>query len=138
MYNQIFRSSSRNIGPISTQYGQIWLFIHNIKQIWSNNKARIQVFSQGRAQSALSLIDGGLDRVIRARSLVGAAHNRVNSALENIGTTIENLHASEGRIRDADFAEETSRLTRLDITAQASIALVSQVSDVRKIALQLL
>ncbi|MDE0882269.1 MAG: flagellin [Myxococcota bacterium] len=109
-----------------------------LKRSWNINKHRFQVGSKQDAQDSLTLISKGLARVNVERSLVGATHNRMNVALNNIDTTIENGVASESLIRDADFAEETSRLTRLDIMSQATVALVSQVNDVRKMALQLL
>jgi flagellin len=132
---------SFQVGIDADKFGSVntvTLKADTLKKSWSINKNRFRVDSKQNAQDSLTLISKGLARVNVERSLVGATHNRMNVALNNIDTTIENGIASESLIRDADFAEETSRLTRLDIMSQATVALVSQVNDVRKMALQLL
>jgi flagellin len=109
-----------------------------IKQIWAQNKNRIQVITQAKAQASMKRVDKVLSRVSLARSVVGAVQVRMEVAVGNIETIVENGVASEARIRDADFAEETSRLTRADIILNSSLALSTQVNAVRRGVLRLL
>ena len=110
----------------------------SLKQIWAQNKNRILVSTQAKAQASMKSVDKGLSVVSLARSVVGAVQGRMEAALSNIETIVENGVASEGRIRDADFADETSRLTRADIILNSSLALSTQVNAVRRGVLRLL
>ena len=59
-------------------------------------------------------------------STVVTTENRFDSVVINLQTTAENLSASQSRIRDADFAEETATLARAQVLQQAGIAVLAQ------------
>lgn len=90
------------------------------------------------ANKALSVIDAALSRISSTRSNLGALQNRFQMTVENLQSTAENLSASRSRIRDADFAEETSNLSRWQVLQQAGTAMLSQANQRPQAALQLL
>jgi flagellin len=90
------------------------------------------------ANKALEVVDAVIARVSSTRSKLGALQNRFQMTVENLQTTAENLSASRSRIRDADFAEETSNLSRWQVLQQAGTAMLSQANQRPQSALQLL
>jgi flagellin len=90
------------------------------------------------AQTAIGLLDKAINSVSTARANVGAFQSRFESAISNLMTTSENLTASRSRIMDADFAEETAKLTRAQVLQQAGVAMLSQANAVPQNVLSLL
>ena len=90
------------------------------------------------ANKALEVVDAVIARVSSTRSKLGALQNRFQMTVENLQTSAENLSASRSRIRDADFAEETSNLSRWQVLQQAGTAMLSQANQRPQAALQLL
>lgn len=90
------------------------------------------------ANKALEVVDAVIARVSSTRSKLGALQNRFQMTIENLQTSAENLSASRSRIRDADFAEETSNLSRWQVLQQAGTAMLSQANQRPQEALQLL
>jgi flagellin len=90
------------------------------------------------ARTSIGLIDVALTSVNTSRSAYGASQNAITSAMHNTQSYTENLVASESRIRDVDFAAETSDLTRNTVFQQAGIAILAQANQSTQSALQLL
>lgn len=90
------------------------------------------------ANKSLSVLDAALSRISSERAKLGALQNRFQMTVENLQTTAENLSASRSRIKDADFAEETSNLSRWQVLQQAGTAMLSQANQRPQSALQLL
>ncbi|WP_186645697.1 flagellin N-terminal helical domain-containing protein [Fluviispira vulneris] len=86
----------------------------------------------------LSIIDAGLYMVANTRATLGATQSRLNSAISNISVSTENMMAANSRIRDADFAEETAKMTQSRILSQAGLAVLSQANQRPEMALSLL
>ncbi|MFN8558711.1 MAG: flagellin [Dehalococcoidia bacterium] len=98
----------------------------------------IDVSSQGAAQSALATIDTAIASVSTTRAKLGALQNRLEHTITNLGVAVENLSASNSRIRDTDVAAETSRMVSLQILGQAGTAMLSQANSTPQGALALL
>ncbi|MFK8017252.1 MAG: flagellin [Gammaproteobacteria bacterium] len=98
----------------------------------------LDVKDVANANDTIARIDSALTAVNGFRSDLGAIQNRLESTIVNLQTTSENLSASRGRIRDADFATETASLTRSQILQQAGVAMLSQANAQPQIALSLL
>jgi len=94
--------------------------------------------SYANAQSAIGLLDSAINSVSTSRANVGALQSRFESAIANLMTTSENLTASRSRIMDADFAEETAKLTRAQVLQQAGVAMLAQANAVPQNVLSLL
>ena len=69
---------------------------------------------------------------------LGSAYNRLESVIESIGVSIDNLTSTRSTIRDADIAEESSAYIRNQILQQAAATLLATANQTPSIALQLL
>ena len=90
------------------------------------------------ASTALGAIDTALDTVNTSRASYGAAMSRFSMAIQNLQIAAENQSAALGRIMDADFAAETSNMSRAQILQQAGTAMVAQANQLPQQVLQLL
>ncbi len=100
--------------------------------------AKIDVTATGGATSAIRRIDSALAKITNEQAKLGAMSNRFQHTISNLQISIENITASESRIRDTDFAVETANLTRAQIIQQAGTAMLSQANTLPQAALSLL
>ncbi|WP_137167779.1 flagellin N-terminal helical domain-containing protein [Salinimonas lutimaris] len=98
----------------------------------------ISVSSQGNAQAVLAGMDALIAVVDKKRSELGAVQNRFQSSINNQANVSENLSAAKSRIKDADFAAETAKLTQNQILQQASQTILAQANQRPQAALSLL
>ena len=98
----------------------------------------IDVSTSDAARNSLNQIDEMLDKINAKQTEYGAAYNRLESALESIGVSIDNLTSTQSTIRDADIAEESSEYIQMQILQQASATLLATANQTPSIALQLL
>jgi flagellin len=94
--------------------------------------------SEGNARTIMSAVDGALDYFSTQRATLGALQNRMQSSVASTAVATENLSAARSRVRDADFAAETSALTRGQILQQAGQAMLAQANALPQGVLQLL
>ena len=92
----------------------------------------------GGANEAMVAMDGALSAVASARATMGSIQSRFEALISNLQITTENLTASRSRIQDADFAEETAKLTRSQILQQAGTAMLAQANSAPQNVLSLL
>jgi flagellin len=91
------------------------------------------------AQTAYDIINKAITEVSVQRSKLGALiSNTLESNINSLGVSFENLTASESRIRDVDFAAETAEFTRAQILVQAGTSVAAQANVATQAALQLL
>ena len=90
------------------------------------------------AETAIATLDSAITTVSTQRSQLGAAQNRLEHTIANLGVAQENLAASESRIRDVDMAAEMVSFTRNQIMIQAGTAMLAQANAVPQTVLQLL
>ncbi len=90
------------------------------------------------ALAAISKVVEATSTVSSVRAGFGAAQNRFETSIRNIGMTAENLSAANSRIRDVDVALETSTMTSLQILQQAGVSILSQANTTSQLALNLL
>jgi flagellin len=83
-------------------------------------------------------IDGAINKVNSERAMYGATQNRFESVIGNLQVSVENQSAAKSRIMDADFATETSNLSRAQILQQAGNAMVAQANSLPQQVLALL
>ena len=86
----------------------------------------------------LSAIDVALAAVDNARATLGAVQSRFSDTISYLQTAVLNQTAARGRIMDADFATETSNLSRAQILQQAGTAMIAQANSMPQSVLQLL
>jgi len=90
------------------------------------------------ASGSLSVIDTAITSITSTRGDLGAAQNRLSSAIRSLANAEQNLAAAESRIRDVDIAKETADMTRNSILQQAAVSVLSQANMQPQIALSLL
>jgi len=90
------------------------------------------------AASAVDLIDTAIKGVSTARATLGAFQNRFEHTINNLNVAVENLSASESRIRDTDMAQEMVSFTRSQILTQAGTSMLAQANQAPQNVLSLL
>jgi flagellin len=98
----------------------------------------LSVMSANDAHKAINTIDHALQMVSSDRAMFGALSNRFDMSISNLSNVAANSEMSLGRLQDADFAAETSRMTTSRILEQASIAMMAQANAAKQNVLQLL
>ena len=98
----------------------------------------IDITSVGGAQEAVAIVDTALNYVDSHRAELGAFQNRFNHAISNLDNINENVNASKSRIKDTDFAKETTSLTKSQILSQSSSSILAQAKQTPTAALNLL
>ncbi len=90
------------------------------------------------AAAAITAVDTAIDTVSTTRATLGASQNRLEHKINNLNVTVENLTASESRIRDTDMAQEMVSFTRSQILSQAGTAMLAQANQAPQSVLRLL
>ncbi|MCM0622578.1 flagellin, partial [Nocardioides bruguierae] len=72
------------------------------------------------------------------RSSLGAVQNQFEHRVNNLNVSVENLSASESRIRDTDMAAEMMNFTRSQILSQAGTSMLAQANQAPNNVLSLL
>jgi flagellin len=90
------------------------------------------------ASEAIRTLDAALNQVVGGRSALGALYNRLEGLTDTVSRRIEDLSSADSRIRDADFALETARLTQAQILQDAAISMLTQANVTPRKALELL
>jgi flagellin len=98
----------------------------------------VDVLSTTGSQSAIDTIDRALANVASERSKLGAAVNRLDHTINNLSNVSTNTAAAKSRIEDADFAAETSNLTKNQILSQAATSMLAQANQSKQGILALL
>jgi flagellin len=94
--------------------------------------------TQTGANSAMTTIDSAIKMVSKSRADLGALQNRFEHTINNLNVAVENLSASESRIRDVDMAQEMVNFTRSQILSQAGTSMLSQANQAPQSVLSLL
>ena len=76
--------------------------------------------------SVLTTIDAAMATVANRRATLGALSNRFEHVVDNLTNVIANTEGAKSRVLDADFAVETTQLTRNTILQQAATSMVAQ------------
>ena len=98
----------------------------------------IDVTTVGGSQKAVAVLDAAMQFVDENRAGLGAFQNRFNHAINNLDSINENVSASNSRIKDVDFAKETTEMTKAQILQQASSSILAQAKQAPNAALGLL
>jgi flagellin len=86
----------------------------------------------------ISTIDTVIKDVSTVRANLGAVQNRFEHTINNLNVSVENLSASESRIRDTDMALEMVEFTRAQILSQAGTSMLAQANQAPQGVLSLL
>jgi flagellin len=100
--------------------------------------ASVDVSAAGGASSAIGTIDTAIASLSTQRAALGAVQNRMEHTINSLNVAVENLSASESRIRDTDMAQEMTSFTRSQILVQAGTAMLAQANAAPQAVLKLL
>jgi flagellin len=90
------------------------------------------------SHNVMTAIDGAIQTLNTQRGTLGAAQNRLEHSMRSLGVAVENLSASESRIRDADIAELSSEMVSAQILQSAGVSVLAQANQTPQSILQLL
>lgn len=90
------------------------------------------------ANAEITVVDGLFDTINTVRSTLGANINRLEHTINNLANVSENTAAAKGRITDADFAVESSNMTKNQMLMQAGTTVLSQTNQLPGMAMSLL
>jgi flagellin len=100
--------------------------------------SNVDIKTVAGASSAIDTIDGALEKILSQRSEVGALQNRLSRVVESLTNMVVKTTEAVSRIVDADFAEETAKLTRAQVLQQAGTAMLAQANQSKQSVLALL
>jgi len=90
------------------------------------------------ANTAVTSLDASLASIRDMRADMGAVINRLSYTVDNLSSIRVNTEAAKSRILDADFAAETTALSRAQILQQTGTAMLAQANAVPQTVLALL
>ena len=102
------------------------------------NLSQIKVETTANASHAIETLDKALEEVSTAQAKLGAIQNRLSHNIDNLSKSSMLTEQSVGRIVDADFATETSELSKQQILAQAATSMLAQANQSKQSVLALL
>jgi flagellin len=100
--------------------------------------AGVAINSKQGAQSSLASLDAAINKVSAQRSKLGSIQNRLMASSNNLTVYSENMSSANSRIRDVDYAEETSKQARNSILSASSTAVLAQANTSGQNALKLI
>jgi len=77
----------------------------------------------------LGAIDNAIKVTDSSRTELGAVQNALTGTMKNLSNIVENVSASRSRIKDTDYARETTALTRHQILQQSSLSVLAQANQ---------
>ena len=98
----------------------------------------LAVLTEAQATASISSIDAAIEKISTFRASFGAYENRIDAVINNLTTLQTNTDAARSRIEDADFAAETSNLTKSQILSQAATSMLAQANASKQNLLALL
>ena len=145
----VFSATSGSLGTANTisisgedladlQFGSTLSATGNAGNATADTIESIDISTASGAASALDSIDNALTFVNAQRANLGAIENRLNHTISNLTSVVVNTEASQSRIQDADFAVETSKLTKAQVLSQAATSMLAQANASKQSVLSLL
>jgi len=98
----------------------------------------LSVASAAAAEGALATLDNAINRVNEIRGDLGAIQNRLDYTINNLSSISNATEGARGQILDADYAKETSALTKQQILSQAATSMLAQANQSKQSVLALL
>ena len=98
----------------------------------------VDLTSASGSQTAIGVIDTAIDSVNSIRADLGSSQNRLDSSIGNMTSYVESLSSASSQIMDADYAHETSEMTRLQVMQQAGVSALAQAKGMNSSVMQLL
>jgi flagellin len=161
--NTEYSQLKTEIGSIvsSTTYaGQTLLsgsFLSNVKFLVGTNSSNFLTVSVGNvsantllgsgsagvataatALKSINAINSAIQTVTQDRAKIGAYESQFNFSSQDIATNVQNIEAATSTIMDADVAQTKTQLSSIDVKTQASVAALTQASQLPQELLRLI
>lgn len=104
----------------------------------STTVSGVSVLTETSSAEAIDILDRALQDVASERSALGAVINRLDHTVNNLTSIVINTEAAKGRVQDADFASESSNLSKAQILSQAATSMLAQANQSKQTVLALL
>ena len=98
----------------------------------------LDVSTEESATAAIDLIEGAMQFISSVRGKLGAYQNRLETTINSLDVTSENMTAAYSRIMDVDMAEEMTQYTTAQVMTQAATSMLAQANERPSQVLQLL
>jgi flagellin len=98
----------------------------------------VDLSTQAGADSAIDVLDGAIEKISSMRAELGAIENRLSHTVSNLMNVSEQTENTRSLLQDADFAVESSNLSKAQVLMQAATAMLAQANARPQLALQLL
>lgn len=98
----------------------------------------VDVSSQEGAATSVAILDTALNQISASQAELGAIQNRLKHNIDNLSMGSMLTETARGRIVDADFAAETSELSKQQILSQAATSMLAQANQSKQSVLALL
>jgi len=90
------------------------------------------------AREAVTILDKALSQISSSQAKLGAIQNRLQHNIDNLSMASMLTETARGRVTDADFARETSELSKQQILGQAATSMLAQANQSKQSVLALL
>ena len=137
MAMQVGSGLQLQVGDTATDFNKITVSVGNMSSS-GLGLAGLDLTTQSGAAKALQLIAGAREQVSQTRGDLGATQNRLESTINNLGVTYENMTAAESRIRDVDIAKAFMEMTKQNMLGQVGMTMMAQSNLQQQQVLQLL
>jgi flagellin len=134
----LIKLSEGNGDAVITHTGLVKLGFGGQSEKFAVSEQGLNVESLTAATSSLAKIDKAIDELSAFRSSFGAVENRIDAKINNMTTLKVNTQAAQSRIEDADFAAETTNMTKAQILSQAATSMLAQANSSKQNLLALL
>ena len=129
--------SNIQLGGSSTDISALGQVSGNIA-LGTSTLSSQSVLTVSGANNTIAAVDSALATVSSFQSQLGAIQNRFTAAVSNLTSTSQNLTQSRSTIQDANFAQETAKLTQAQVLTQAGISVLAQANQEPQLILKLL
>ncbi|MDO9184264.1 MAG: flagellin [Bacteriovorax sp.] len=120
---QIGVNADKNLDRIHYDLGKIMDSSNNF------GIAGVNLRSKESSQNSLSTLDKMMTEISSSRAQLGSMSNRMNSVIQNLQVSKENLSDSNSKIRDADVARESANKAKFQISQSASLSMLKLSND---------
>ena len=123
---------------VGSNEGQVMEMDIPMVSLQNLNLEPVDVSTAEGANDAIDRIDVAIQRLSEIRGRLGAYQNRLESTINSLDITTENMTAAYSRIMDVDMAEEMSQYTTAQVLTQAGTSMLAQANERPSQVLQLL
>jgi flagellin len=132
-FNVIYTDKS---GGVFTE--EVTLTLQNNAADDGSHLANVDLTSQNSATSSITILDTAINQIASAQAKLGAVQNRLQHNIDNLSAASMLTETAKGRIVDADFARETTELSKQQILGQAATSMLAQANQSKQSVLALL